>query len=68
MEEIESEIFGILNEEYLNKNGNKTDVIFEIINERVRIASELSIVSELNTDDISNITGLSAVDIKAIMG
>lgn len=68
MEEIESEIFEILKEEYLNKNGNETDVVFAIINERVRIARELSIVSELNIDDIADITGLSAIDAQAIVG
>lgn len=68
MEEIESEIFEILKEEYLNKNGNDTNVVFAIIKERVRIASELTMVSELNINDIINITGLSAIDVQAIMG
>ncbi|MBZ9621420.1 hypothetical protein G9F71_000750 [Clostridium sp. FP2] len=66
MKEFEEEIFEVLEEEYNKKNSD--NVVWEIIRERVRIATKLIMVSGLNDENISNISGLSLNDIKSIRG
>ena len=68
MNELEEEIFQELEEDYINKENSATDIVFEIMHERVRVATELADVSELSNDDISNITGLGINYIRVIKG
>lgn len=57
------EIFEALEEEHINSQ--MTDIGLEIMRERVRVATELT-VSALSDQVISNVTKLSIDDVKAI--
>lgn len=60
------EEFEVLEKEYMNKDRIATDIVFKIIKERVRVATELIDVGKLSDDEICQVSQLSIADINSI--
>ncbi len=68
MQEFEEDIFEALEEEYINSDRSETDIVFAVMDERVRIAHKLLELAYIDVDQISNITGLAVKDVMQLCG